>query len=404
MTQFFRLSGEEAEASRQAVEVLRPLPWAGELVRRIDHGGGLTNDNRSFLFEARVGRAFHDCGVVPVYEHAAGVGGTSVDFHVAGWHVELLSLDETDAAKAATWEDGPYFGRVLASPRAPAPDEPELHAVERRRRSDLRKQSPEGETLKVIERIVGKAQADGAPTKFPLPDGANWSMLIVDVRAFGPIDRMDCRQIAYGAGAVPDWAKYRWIADDGREFPIVGAFDPANRMKGADHFRNRVHFIGIVAEESYEDDELQYFIRFYRNPALFSSREEALEILRTFPLFQPAKTRERRPDLFLHELFEQSEREIRFGIVADDRTVACHVHLDTLEDLERRSLKPDSEEMLQAFRRNEMALKRLASEMSQRGMVRNDGTIFISPDDLTLIEHLVGEAAGERENRGSRWI
>jgi hypothetical protein len=56
----------------------------------------------------------------------------------------------------------------------------------------------------VIERIVGKAQDDGNPAKFPLPDGTHWSMLIADVRAFGHIDQADCRQIAYGAGAVPE--------------------------------------------------------------------------------------------------------------------------------------------------------------------------------------------------------
>jgi hypothetical protein len=210
----------------------------------------------------------------------------------------------------------------LSSPRPPSPDGQHLDADERQRRRDLRKQSPEGETLKVIERIVGKAQDDGDPAKFPPPDGTHWSMLIVDVRAFGHIDRTDCRQIAYGAGAVPGWARYRWIADDGREFPIAGAFHPGNRMRGANHFRERVHFLGLVSEESYyERDELQYFIRFYHNPARFSSEEEALAVLRSFPLFQPAKTRERRPDLFLHELFEQSDREIRFGIVAGGRTV-----------------------------------------------------------------------------------
>jgi hypothetical protein len=52
--------------------------------------------------EARFGRALHDCGVTPVYEHAIGVGETSVDFAFGGWNVELLSFDETDAAKAAT--------------------------------------------------------------------------------------------------------------------------------------------------------------------------------------------------------------------------------------------------------------------------------------------------------------
>jgi hypothetical protein len=76
---------------------------------------------------------------------------------------------------------------------------------------------------------------------FPRPDGTHWSMLIVDVRAFGHIDRADCRQIAYGADAVPGWAQYRWIADDGREFPIA-PIDDTLLGKGT---RSRISWVRI---------------------------------------------------------------------------------------------------------------------------------------------------------------
>ncbi|MCW2083689.1 hypothetical protein ABIE85_007718 [Bradyrhizobium diazoefficiens] len=184
-------------------------------------------------------------------------------------------------------------------------------------------------------------------------------MLVVDARTFGQIDRWDCRQIAYGADAVPEWARYRWIADDGREFPIAGAFDARNRMRGARLFRERVHFLGIVSEETYEREELQYFIRFYHNPALFASKEDALAALRTFPLFQPEKTRARRPDLFVHEAFEAQGATVQFGVVTDGRIVICRVHGDTLEDIEERGLRPGSEEMVQAFDRHKDLLRRL---------------------------------------------
>lgn len=236
------------------------------------------------------------------------------------------------------------------------------------------------------------------PLKFPLPDGSHWTMLIVDLRALGQIDRYDCRQIAYGVDAVPEGLKYRWIADNGREYPIIGAFDKKNQMNGAKHFRERVHFLGLVAEESYERDELQYFMRFYQNKALFPSEEEARETLSSFPLFQPKKTRERVPEFFLHEVFEQiSDDVIRFGIVIDRKTVLCHVHRDTLEELEQGGLTSSSDGMLQAYYRHDARLRRLAVEMLKRDLVGNDGIIFVRPTDLKLLSQQVDERRREED-------
>lgn len=384
MTSFVVLTKAEGDATTEAIETLRPLSWARLLLERIQNGGGLVTENMSALFEARFGQALHDCGITPVYEYAAGVGDTTVDFSCADWNVELLAFDETDAAKAATWEEGPFFGRLLSSPEPPTADEARLDDAERQRRRDLRKQSPEGETLKAIERIVGKAQNDERPSKFPVPNGTRRSMLVVDARSFGQIDRWDCRQIAYGAEAVPEWAKYRWLADDGREFPIIGAFDVRNRMRGARLFRERVHFLGIVSEETYEREELQYFIRFYHNPALFSSEADALAALRTFPLFQPEKRRARRPDLFLHEVFDVQGAVVQFGVVIDRRITVCRAHGDILEDIEKRELRVGSDQIVEAFHRHEDLLRGLALEKAKRNLLEADGTIFLAPKDLSL--------------------
>jgi hypothetical protein len=121
MTKFYVLTTAEAESTAQAIDTLRTLPWASAILQQVEAGGGLADANMSFLFEVRIARALHDCGVVPIYEQPTGIGGTSVDFGFGSWLVELLSLKETDAAKAATWEDGPFFGRMLSSPRRPAP-------------------------------------------------------------------------------------------------------------------------------------------------------------------------------------------------------------------------------------------------------------------------------------------
>jgi hypothetical protein len=340
-------------ATAEAIETLWPPSWTGALLERAGERGGLSTENMAMLFEVRFGRALHDCGVAPIYEHATGVGETSVDFAFEDWNVELLSFDETDAAKAATWEDGPFFGRMLMSPKPPTADETSLDETERQRRSDFRKQSPEGETLKAIERIVGKAHNNGRPSKFPVPDGKSRSMLIVDARAQGSPDRIGCRQIAYGTDAVPEWARNRWIGDDGREFPIDGAFDPRNPLRGAQHFREGVHFLGIVSEETFDREELQYFIRFYHNPELMASEDDALSVLRTFPLFQPEKTRARRPDLFLHEVFEVQGAIVQFGTVIDGTAKICHAHGDILEDIEKRELSAGSRLMVEAFHRHE---------------------------------------------------
>jgi hypothetical protein len=390
VTAFSVLTTAEALSTAEAIETLRPLSWAVALLARAGARGGLSTENMATLFEVRFGRALHDCGIVPIYEHATGVGDTSVDFAFDDWNVELLSFDESDAAKAATWEHGAFFGRMLMSPAPPTADEASLDESERRRRSESRKQSPEGETLKAIERIVGKAQNGGQPSKFPVPDRKSRSMLVVDARAAGKPDRIDCRQIAYGIGAVPEWAGYRWIGNDGKEFPIVGAFDGRNPMRGARHFRERVHFLGIVSEETFEREELQYLIRFYHNPALFTSEGDALLTLQTFPLFQPQKTRARRPDLFLHEVSEVHDTIVQFGIVVESATAICRAHRDILEDIEKRGLPAGSRQMTEAFHRHESLLRCLALEKATRGLIERDGTIFLGPMDLDLLKHRDG--------------
>lgn len=390
MTVFSVLTTAEAQSTAEAIETLRPLSWTGALLARASERGGLSTENIATLFEVRFARALHDCGITPVYEHATGVGETSVDFAFDGWNVELLSLDETEAAKAATWEHGAFFGRVLISPSRPTADEASIDETERRRRSEARKQSPEGETLKIIEKIVGKAQSGGRPSKFPAPDGKSRSILVIDARAAGKPDRIDCRQIAYGVDAVPEWARYRWIGDDGREFPIIGAFDARNPMRGAQYFRERVHFLGIVSEETFEREELQYFIRFYHNPALFASEDAAQSALHTFPLYQPQKTRARRPDHFLHEVFELQDTIVRFGIVINGVTTICCAHRDILEDIEKRGLPAGSRQMTAAFHRQEALLHCLAREKSARGLIERDGTIFLDPKDLDLLEYRDG--------------
>jgi hypothetical protein len=92
--------------------------------------------------------------------------------------------------------------------------------------------------------------------------------------------------------------------------------------------------------------------------------------LTTFPLFQPGKVRERRPDLFLDEATKlASSDEIEFGILVCGKLVQRRVHRHTLEDLDQCSLERGSPEMIDALARHKRLLRNLASEKYERNEV-----------------------------------
>jgi hypothetical protein len=102
--------------------------------------------------------------------------------------------------------------------------------------------------------------------------------------------------------------------------------------------------------------------------------------------FQPEKTRARRPDLFLHEVFEVQGAIVQFGTVIDGATVICRAHGDLLEDIEKLGLPAGSRQVIEAFHRHEGLLCRLALEKAGRGLIERDGTIFLGPKDLDLLD------------------
>jgi hypothetical protein len=124
--------------------------WAKPIIAEIHANGGLTGKNMDKFFELRFGHALETAGISPEYE-IQGEADSTLDFSFTSkekpWAVELMRLNETQAAKAATVEledDGIAFvKRVLYSGG-----------------SDPR-QSPEGETLKTIQRICQKCEQGG---------------------------------------------------------------------------------------------------------------------------------------------------------------------------------------------------------------------------------------------------
>jgi hypothetical protein len=282
------LTTEEVQATLAAADELRGVNWAAPLLARSEQilerlSEGLTDkkayganplhpSEMSFLFEIRFALAFASAGVVAEYEHAAGVGNSSVDFRAAltpPWLVELVSLHESEEFRAATWKSGAMGGFVLCT-NAGNP-----------------RQSEEGETLKAQERIGSKAfDRKQGPIKFPEPNGAI-HMIMVDARGFlgdGRGDDVDCHQIAYGpSGLSPQFVKHWTNPKSGERAPIKGLFQPSCPLTAAATFQARIHFIGFVCERTFRRDEIRQRAFYCCNPALLSD-EAAHAAMERWPL------------------------------------------------------------------------------------------------------------------------
>lgn len=233
---------------------------------------GLTKAAKPFLFELRFAHALHRAGIEAAYE-IPGEGESTIDFGFKcdsrQWRVELMRLEETKAVKDATSVSVDEHGA-------------EWFAMSMSSNAEDKRQSQEGETLKAIERICQKCERDGRPHKFPAPDDDAFNVLLIDMRTFiGGGDEADRLHIALGSDAVGEWYKMHW---NGK--PIGGVFAGENPCKGTAEIRERVHFLGFVNEEAFEDGSFGKSIQFVFNPHLFATSEEAKSALGDWPLEQ----------------------------------------------------------------------------------------------------------------------
>lgn len=268
------LGEREGVFAEEIIEQLDGVGWAEPLLSRIREAGGVTRRNMGLLFELRFAFALHRAGLEASYE-VAGEGASTLDFGFAhqgrGWLVELMRLEETQASQNATHtatdEDGVrWFSRVFHSD------------------AEDRRQTEEGETLKAVERICQKcAQGDGLPTKFPAPQDS-FHTLLVDFRSFlHGGDNHDRVHVALGGEAVSHTMCRRFWGDQ----LISGVFSARTNVRGAEHARSRVHFLGFVDEREFEEDRFVEATRFIANPHLFESPDQARAAMATWPL-QPA--------------------------------------------------------------------------------------------------------------------
>ena len=264
------LSDREALFVDQIIRDLAGTAWAQPLLTTIKRNGGLTRANKTRFFELRFGYALHQAGIVPRHE-VPGEGQSTLDFGFTwsgrDWLVELMRLEETQAVRSATQvrvdEDGVQWASLQLSTNAEDPT-----------------QSPEGETLKAVQRICGKCEHDGRPHKFPVPKGAH-HVILVDFRTFlDGSDDHDHVHVALGGEWVQNEAcRMRW---DGRL--ISGVFNERTRVRGAREARERVHLLGFVHESDFADGGFAAGTRFIANPYLFASAEDARAAIAVWPL------------------------------------------------------------------------------------------------------------------------
>ena len=287
------LKTEEVAGTLDAVDQLGGVGWAAPLLSQAasildrlrvgltDKDAYLANPitpaEMSFLFEIRFARALANARLTATYEHPAGVGNSTVDFRVdldPPWLIELVSLHESDAFKAATWTDGVFHGYLL------------------RTDADDPKQSEEGEALKAQERIGAKVfDRKHGPIKFPEPDGSV-HMVMVDARGFmgnGHGNAADWRQIIHRPVGVEHHLVKHWTnPQTGMTAPIRGLFEQACPLPAAQVARDRLHIIGFVCESSFTKFEIHQQSFYLCNPARFASEEAARVTMSQWPLRRQA--------------------------------------------------------------------------------------------------------------------
>jgi hypothetical protein len=270
---FDSFTGSEAERMEIVMAELNNVPWAQGILRRIEQNGGLAGKNMAHFFELRYGHALHKAGIAVEYE-VPGEGDSTLDFGFTSsdqaWKVEMMRLQETRAAKAATTtevDDGGirWTKQILSS------------------ENKDKRQSPEGETLKAVERICQKCELGGKPHKFPKLDKTLHAIL-VDLRTFqNGGDVHDRIQIGLGGEYVKEPFRMYWGQGEKREL-ISGVFGPRTKVKGATETRERVHFVGFVRERSFQPSEFGTVIQFVANPHLFKDAAAVKSAIDTWPL------------------------------------------------------------------------------------------------------------------------
>ena len=267
------LTSREAEFTEGAIKALRGIVWAQPVLNRLQQAGGLKSENMPLMFEVRFAYELHRAGKIAEYEHSAGIGDSTVEFCIPGdvtWLVELVSIRTSQAAKKAVTQHGLLYQQILSSDAADVA------------------QSPEAEMITAEQKIGEKVFANGVQTKFPQPAGNVYHVILSDMRGYLDEggDVFDYRQMAYGPSGIPSqysWTTHYWKTEAGKLEPIKGLFEKSCPLRAARFIQERIHFVGFVREQEYQDGEIPHKAYYLLNPHLLTN-EQARKLYEAFPL------------------------------------------------------------------------------------------------------------------------
>ena len=254
------LKEREVERTNEAILVLKDITWAEPLLKRFKDGGEFISSNKSIMFELRFAAEVCRRGFEAVYE-SKGVNDSSIEFKIevegVSWLIELISICSSDAARGAVVSKNGLYSQLLQTGN-----------------SDER-QTPEGELILVEQKIGEKVFHNNRPHKFPEPKPNSFHVIIVDMRGFldgGGGDKTDYIQISSGAQHIPRELRELtafWKNKEGVLEPIKGLYEENNPLRAARYVRERIHFLGFVAEKEYSINEIMSKLYHIPNPILF---------------------------------------------------------------------------------------------------------------------------------------
>lgn len=256
------LKEREVERTKEAILELKDSKWAEPLLNRFEDGGEFILSNKSIMFELRFAAEVCRRGFEAVYE-SPGVNDSSIEFNIeldgVNWLIELVSILSSDAAREAVVSKDGLYSQLFQTPTG---------------NSDER-QSPEGELILVEQKIGEKVFHNNKPHKFSEPKPNVYHIIVVDMRGFldgGGGDKTDYTQIASGANCIPEERReltVYWKNKNGDLEPIKGLYEKNNPLRAARYVRERIHYIGFIAEKEYSKDELMSKIYYISNTLLF---------------------------------------------------------------------------------------------------------------------------------------
>jgi hypothetical protein len=223
---------------------------------------------RPSFFELRCALDVHGQRLTPNYEYPT-LGGSSVDFEINAngcqFLIEIVATNQTDSMTERTQRISEYAKMVATDPV-----------------QELRK--VQGKIVRKVAKKVGKTEIY-KPHKFPKPEegGSIVNVLIADTRGFTGGDHLEQYERIQLV-----WGSLEYAQSGGsalNHYGLSGLFDPSKEGEEARLFRERIHLLGLVSEETFGPGEVIRQTRFYENPFL-ADREEPLS---KFPLRSSAE-------------------------------------------------------------------------------------------------------------------